>query len=232
MSGAGALPPPFAGRRLVVFDLDGTLYRQAPLRRRMAAALLVDAARRRDGAAVRILRDYRRRREAMAEAGTAAFDAPLLRDCAAACGTTPEAVRAVVAEWIERRPLDVLAGCAVPGARALVARLRGAGVRVGVWSDYPVREKLAALGIGADDTISATDPELDVMKPDPRGLAILMERAGAAAGETLMVGDREERDGRAARALGVGFLRRHDRARPGEDGAVRDFAPATLAALP
>lgn len=227
----GGLPPAFRGRRLVVFDLDGTLYRQGPLRRRMAAALLADAARRRDGAAVRILRDYRRRREAMAEAGTPAFDAPLVRDCAAACGTTPEAVRAAVAEWIERRPLGVLARCAVPGARGLVAELRRGGVRVAVWSDYPVRDKLAALGIEADDMLSAADPGLDVMKPDPRGLAILMERAGAAPVETLMVGDREERDGRAARALGVDFLRRHDRARPGEPGAVRDFAPATLAAL-
>ena len=228
MTGSGALPPAFRGRRLVVFDLDGTLYRQGPLRRRMAARLALDALRRRDAGTLRILRDYRRRKEALADAGAAPFDGPLVAGCAEACGVGPEAVRAAVGDWIERRPLPLLARCEVPGARALVERLREAGVRVGVWSDYPARDKLAAMGIAVDAVVSAADDDLAVMKPDPRGLLMLMARAGVRPDETLMVGDRDERDGRAARAAGVDFLRRSDRARPGEPGAVRDFAPAAL----
>ena len=220
------LPPAFRGRRLVVFDMDGTLYRQAPLRLRMAAALARDALRRRDLSTLRILRDYRHRREALADAGTAAFDAPLVEGCARACGVAPDRVRAVVGDWIERRPLAALPRCIVPGARELVDGLRRAGVRVAVWSDYPVRDKLAALGLEVDFALSATDPDLERMKPDPLGLERVMARAGVGPGETLMVGDRDDRDGAAARALGVDFLRRADRARAGD--GVRDFTPASL----
>lgn len=228
MTDTSALPAAFRGRRLVVFDLDGTLYRQAPLRRRMAVALALDAVRRRDARTASILRDYRRRREALADAGTTGFDEVLVRDCAAACGATDLEVREAVGEWIERRPLPALRSCAVPGAHDLFDRLRAAGVRIGVWSDYPVAEKLAALGLRADRIASATDPEVDVMKPDPRGLALMMQSEGADAAGTLMVGDRDERDGAAARALGVDFLWRSDRARPGETGRVRDFTPRSL----
>ena len=223
------LPPAFRGRRLAVFDLDGTLYRQAPLRRRMAAQLVLHTLKRRDATVLRILRDYRRRREALAEAGMVAFDGPLVDGCARACRVPTDEVRAVIAEWIERRPLPQLAATAVPGAAELFARLGAAGAQVAVWSDYPVRDKLAALGLKADIMFSATDPELNRLKPDPRGLAMIMERAGASAPETLMVGDRADRDGAAARALGVDFLCRSDRARPGTPGAVRDFTAASLA---
>ena len=61
------------------------------------------------------------------------------------------------------------------------------------------------------------------MKPDPLGLERVMARAGVEPGETLMVGDR---DGAAARALGVDFLRRADWARAGD--GVQDFTPASL----
>lgn len=223
------LPPAFRGRRLVVFDLDGTLYRQAPLRRRMAAELVMHTLKRRDPTVVRILRDYRQRREALAEAGAAGFDGLLIDGCARACGASPEEVRAVVVEWIERRPLVHLAGAAVVGAADVFARLTEAGVQVAVWSDYPVRDKLAALDLRADIVLAATDPELDRLKPDPRGLTMIMERAGVSAPETLMVGDRDERDGAAARALGVDFLRRSDRARSSTPNIVRDFTAASLA---
>ena len=214
----------------MVFDMDGTLYHQAPLRRRMAAQLVLHTLKRRDATVVRILRDYRRRREALAEARAGAFDGPLVDGCAQACGVPADQVRAVIAEWIERRPLLQLAATAVPGAAELFARLGAVGAQVAVWSDYPVRDKLAALGLKADIMLSATDPELDRMKPDPRGLEMIMERAGSCARDTLMIGDRDERDGAAARALGVDFLHRSDRAPSGAPHVVRDFTIGSLAA--
>ena len=213
----------------MVFDMDGTLYHQAPLRRRMAAQLVLHTMKRRDATVVRILRDYRRRREALAEARVGAFDGPLVNGCAQACGVSPEEVRTVVARWMEQLPLAYLARTAVAGAAGLFDQLRRANVRVAVWSDYPVRRKLEVLGLKADIVLAATDPELGRLKPDPYGLAMIMDSAGVDACETLMVGDRHERDGAASRALGVDFLHRSDRTRPGTLKTVRDFTPASLA---
>src|SRR3546814_9318166 len=56
--------------RLVVFDVDGTLYRQRPLRLRMAAALVADGLRRRSLSTIRALGAYRRLREELADNGT------------------------------------------------------------------------------------------------------------------------------------------------------------------
>ena len=72
-----------------------------------------------------------------------------------------------------------------------------------MWSDYPAEEKLAALGLRAEVVVSATDPEVDRLKPDPRGLEVALARLGASAEHCLLVGDRDERDGEAARRAGV-----------------------------
>lgn len=222
--------PPFltlAGRpRLVVFDLDGTLYRQGPVRQRMALALMADLLRSRDARRLRALRDFRARREAMA--GARDFEDRLYSETARACAMPETALRALVADWIETRPLAHLRAARIAGAGALFARLRGAGVRVAVWSDYPVPRKLEALGLAADTTLDAAGA--GALKPDPAGLRLLLRQAGCGPDAALMVGDRLDRDGAAARALGVAFLLRATR---GPEGVPRvaDFTDPRLAPL-
>ena len=112
------------------------------------------------------------------------------------------------------------------GAPELFDRVRGLGAAVAVWSDYPVADKLASLGLSADDHAWAGCPGVNALKPDPAGLLLLMDRSDALPRDTLMVGDRLSRDGAAARAASVDFLLRADRrpARlmPGQYH-VRDF---------
>jgi putative hydrolase of the HAD superfamily len=84
--------------------------------------------------------------------------------------------------------------------------LRRHGKLIGIFSDYPASLKLNALGLKADFIVSAGDAEIGALKPDPRGLAHLMLRAGTGPDSTLMIGDRVERDGHVARRLGVGAL--------------------------
>jgi FMN phosphatase YigB (HAD superfamily) len=196
----------WSGVRLVAFDVDGTLYRQPPLRARMAAALAWHALTRRDLKTPRVLSAYRRLREQMGEAGVEDFEPRLLDATAAKTGASPQAVAAVVAHWIDRKPLRHLAACAYPGLPVLFAAIRASGRKVGVLSDYPARAKLAALGLDADYVVAAGDPGVGVLKPHPRGLQVLMAQAGAGAHETVLVGDRASRDGEAARAAGARAL--------------------------
>jgi putative hydrolase of the HAD superfamily len=204
-------PSDWDGLRLVVFDVDGTLYRQRPLRLRMARDLLLHALLRRDLATLSVLRTYRHKREEMGDAQVEGFDARLVDETATATGRSPEQVRAVVSHWIDRHPLPYLRACRYAGLVELFAGLRRHGKTIGVLSDYPAVAKLAALELAADHVIAADDPGIGMLKPHPRGLETLIHRAGATPATTLLIGDRAERDGLVARAAGTRVLLRASR---------------------
>lgn len=196
------------GIRFVVFDVDGTLYHQEKLRRLMLRALLLNLARTGNTRTLRLLRDYRKEREAIAESETADFEAVLRQRIAAMQGCSAVTVDAVVSEWIDRRPLPYLRRCAVAGVQDAFAKVRQSGRMIGVLSDYPAAAKLASLGLVADYMAGAGDKGVERMKPHPAGLQHLIELAGVPAGSTLMVGDREERDVAVARRSGARWLLR------------------------
>ncbi|API58149.1 hypothetical protein BSL82_01575 [Tardibacter chloracetimidivorans] len=189
--------------RLVVFDVDGTLYRQRPVRLRMAAALVADGLRRRSLSTIRALGAYRRLREELADNGITAFETELVRAVAAVTGLSESGVSALVEEWMNRRPLPLLMKARYPGVERLFDAIRVSGRSIGVLSDYPAIAKLEALGLAADFIVAAADEGVGVMKPSPAGLIHLMERAGAWPRSTILIGDRPERDGQAGRRAGV-----------------------------
>lgn len=197
--------------RLVAFDVDGTLYRQRPLRLRMAADLLGHALRERSLVGLRVLSRYRRIRERLGHEEAAGFEPVLLAETAAAASVPEDLVRAIVAEWIDRRPLAHLARCRYAGLVELFAALRRRGKSIGILSDYPAPAKLEALGLAADHVVSAGDEGVGILKPHPRGLLALIERAGATPGTTVLIGDRTDRDGLAARRAGARVLIRSSR---------------------
>lgn len=184
---------------LIIFDMDGTLYDQSRLRRRMLAMLLAEMARSRSMAVPRLLRAFRRQRERLADA----MEADFVRLQYVVPGHEPDRVRAIVAEWMEERPLPLLRAFRAAGVAELFARLSESHV-LAIHSDYRAERKLAALGLAAQLTVAAED--VGRLKPDPAGLHWLMAQAKAEPARTLMIGDRDERDGEAARRAGVRAL--------------------------
>lgn len=190
----------------VVFDLDGTLYDARPLRRRMARELALHCLRRpRELGLPRRLYWFRRLREELAEEEAHGISRLQYERPAARLGIPTERLQAAVREWILERPLPHLAACRRAGARRLFAQLRATGRRIGVFSDYPIEAKLAALGLACDAAVSAEDPAVDRLKPHPAGLELLLSRVDVRASEALVVGDRDDRDGECARRLGCSY---------------------------
>lgn len=196
----------WASVRFVVFDVDGTLYRQTPLRLRMALALGLNCLVRGGWQALLILRTFRRVRESFAEREITEFDVRLYREVSDSLALDEALVREVVRIWIEERPLAALAACRYRGVSEMFDQIRNSGRKIGILSDYPIADKLRALGLNADYTVSATDRDVGVLKPNPRGLEKIMDLANETPSSTLVIGDRDERDGEIARKVGAAVL--------------------------
>lgn len=193
--------------RLVVFDLDGTLYDQSCIRRRMLWELGLHCLSHPGGLArARVIAEFRRVRERLADERAENIDRLQYERPAASLGIRPEEVAAVVGEWIEERPLRHLLRCRFAAVDELFDQLRGSGKQIAVFSDHPVRNKLAALNLTADLIAAAAEPEINRLKPHPAGLEFLLNRAEVRPAQCLMIGDREDRDGACARSAGIRYL--------------------------
>lgn len=204
LSGSPALPVP----RAVVLDVDGTLYRQRPLRRRMALTLVFSHVLRPFAGwrTIRALQAFRHAHEELRARGDAVEDPgpEQLALAAAASGLPGEEIAAAVSHWMEQAPLAHLAPLRFPGLVEFLRHVRGRGVRIGVFSDYPPEAKLRALGVNGlvDAALWASHPEVRALKPQPAGILAVLERLQVAPPEAVYVGDRPDVDVPAARAAG------------------------------
>ncbi|WP_427913226.1 HAD family hydrolase [Ramlibacter sp. MMS24-I3-19] len=202
---------------LVVFDVDGTLYDQRRLRVAMLGHLLAEALRSRSLDTLRILRTFRKVREALGEEAGADFLAEQYARTAQRHGRTAAEVQALATDWMEVRPLQRLAACRYDHVDRVFAGLLSAGKQVAVFSDYPAAAKLQALGLQAHPIVCATDADVGRLKPDPRGLHSILQSTEVPAARTLMIGDRFDRDAEVARRAGVRALIRSPRPHPEVD---------------
>lgn len=204
-----------AGRRAiraVILDLDGTIYLQRPVRLRMLRRLLSYCAVH-PAAGYRTIRTviaYRRAQELLREPslGPPAYQDVAEAQILAACGMTrvePGAVRNCVARWIEREPLDLLKRYLRPGVREFLIKAKERGLRLAVVSDYPARDKLQSMGLAEyfDVVVTASDADVQRLKPHPKGIQAALARLGVEPEEAVYFGDREEVDSAAAGRAGV-----------------------------
>jgi HAD superfamily hydrolase (TIGR01549 family) len=208
--GPGLVNPLDPARRIraVLFDLDGTLYRQRPVRMLMAMELLTlplqgpfTAPRR-----WRALRAYRVTHEDLrARSGGRQIAAAQTAVAAARAGLSRETLDLLVREWMQERPLKYLRRYRAAGLDALLALLEAHQVQAGVLSDYPPELKLRALGLENRfaPVLCSTDPNIDALKPHPRGFLRACASWHLSPGEVLMVGDRPDVDAAGADAAGM-----------------------------
>jgi FMN phosphatase YigB (HAD superfamily) len=215
-SGAVDVKPRSNSIRGVIFDIDGTLYRQRPVRRRMALRLAARFWRApwTGLTTVRVLAAYREAQEVLRSRGSVDNVARAQIELAAArTGVPADRVGALVDEWMDTRPLDLVTSSARTGLVATLDALRDRGLRLAVVSDYPAKAKLDALGISDrfDALISADDPRVQAFKPSPKGLTVALGDLGMHSSEAIYVGDRIDVDAPAATAAGMTWVLIGDR---------------------
>ncbi len=194
--------------RAWLVDLDGTLYAPLPVKLAMGVELLLFGRH-----ALPVVRAFRRRhedlRERRVEAESSAFELQLAL-AAEDLGLDPERVRPLVLEWMVERPGPWLRRFR---RRALIAELRrfvAGGGRAALVSDYPALRKLEALGLRDlfEVVVANGDPGGPTrLKPAPDGFLAAASALGVAPEECLVIGDRTDADGAAARAAGMRFRR-------------------------
>jgi FMN phosphatase YigB (HAD superfamily) len=96
-----------------------------------------------------------------------------------------------------------------PQLLSLLSHLKNRGIKLAVLSDYhAVEERLRTLRIPVDFFDLVTSCEYSgALKPSPRPFTEIARQWQIAATEVLVVGDRSDTDGIAARNAGMQFLR-------------------------
>jgi HAD superfamily hydrolase (TIGR01549 family) len=192
--------------RAWLVDLDGTLYDPRPLKVLMAVELLLLGTTK-----VRAIRAFRAEHERLREEEVETESGPFrlqLERAAARLGRSPEDLEGVVREWMVRRPGRWLPRLRNRSLLAEIAAHREAGGRAALVSDYPALEKLRALGAEAlfEVVVASGEPGGPRrLKPCPDGYLAAAERLGVAPADCLVIGDRDDADGEAARRAGMAF---------------------------
>jgi FMN phosphatase YigB (HAD superfamily) len=196
----------------ILFDVDGTLYHKGRLRLRMVLELLeYIVLHPKDGTQrMQLLKIFRSNRENLRTSQKT--EEPLgqlqYEKIAIEMKLPTAFVQEVVREWILKRPLKYLRSCLRPGTESFLKACKDHGILVGALSDYPVEDKIEALGLMQwfDLFLCSTDANINSFKPSPKGVWVACEKWGLSPKEILYIGDRPDVDVSTARAAGCQFV--------------------------
>jgi HAD superfamily hydrolase (TIGR01549 family) len=187
-------------------DLDGTLYRARPLKLVMGLELGLLG-----GKSLAIVRRFRQEQERLRRELSTPVDSPFaLQVARTAEGLDLEAaaVERAVTEWMITRPAKWLRSLRRQRLFDQISTFRATGGRTAIVSDYPAKVKLRALGADHlfDAVVASGEPGgPGRLKPYPDGMLLAADQLGVAPSECLVLGDRDDADGAAARAAGMNF---------------------------
>lgn len=192
--------------KVVIFDLDGTLYNQSALRKRMFFSLIkYYTLRFWRIKELLVLYHFRAEREKRTGYNGPDLERQQYDWCAEKLNIPAAKIRKIVDYWIFSYPNQYLSLSIYPGVKELFETLNKLGVKTAIYSDYKAKDKIAAMGLHADLIVSSTDSEIDRFKPDPAGVNYIIKAFNVSPEECLFVGDREELDGRCAANAGVPY---------------------------
>lgn len=193
-------------KKAVIFDMDGTLYHQPPVRMKMAVRLagyyLFRPQRIRELAGIRHFREIREE-----ESFRTTDQATQIQEAARRAGLRDEdALQEAVRRWMFREPLREIAAHPRQEILSFLKQMRDEGRRIIIYSDYAAEEKLGALQLAPDAVYYPGVFGLEELKPSRKCMMTILKREGLRPDQAVMVGDRAEKDGESAMLVGMQFI--------------------------
>lgn len=192
--------------RAWLVDLDGTLYTPAPVKLLLAAELAFGG-----WGAAGVLRRFRAEHEHLRTLALEGDPFALqLSRTAEALGRPVADVEGHVRHWMIERPGRWLAAFRRQALLDEIEAFRRSGGRTALVSDYPAKRKLESLGAAGlfDAVIASGEPGGPTrLKPHPDGYLRAAAAVEVEPSACLVIGDRDDADGAAARAAGMAFRR-------------------------
>lgn len=177
---------PISDYKALILDMDGTLYRQLPVRIGMAKELFFHYLFRLNRIS-ELIAIYKYRKS---------YERGQLQ--------TPNDN---IVYWMEKRPKKYIRFYRNKKLIALTEEMQKQGVKIVVYSDYPLEEKLDALSpFKPNYYFSANDADIQCLKPDPQGLLHIINVLDIPKKDILFIGDRYEKDGLCAQEAGIDYL--------------------------
>ncbi|HLV68826.1 MAG TPA: HAD-IA family hydrolase [Polyangiaceae bacterium] len=188
-----------------LLDLDGTLYWAPGVKLAMACELLLFGMR-----VLPRLRRFRHEHERLREDGGHGDDpfALQLARTASALALDVADLERDVRTWMIERPRRYVGWFRRSGLLRAIERFRRHGGRTAVVSDYPALAKLEALRARELFEVVIANGEPfgpRRLKPDPDGYLKAAQALGVPPRSCLVIGDRDDADGAAARSAGMSF---------------------------
>ncbi len=182
--------------KLVIFDVDGTLYNQKKLRIFMIFKIIIFILfNPRKINEIRIIKEFREQRELRSFEQVPNINSAQYEWVAEEHNLDPLIVKQIVEEWILNKPLKYLKKCRKKGVRTLFNKLKENKIKIAIFSEYPSKSKLEILGLKADLIISSTDSFINKFKPDPKGINYIINKFKINKLENcLFIGDRIDKD--------------------------------------
>ena len=197
------------GLKLIVFDMDGTLYNQKLLRLFMLLELFFHyLIRPHKSHEINILKHFRNEREKksfMANENTQIAHNQYIW-CQDKVKCPIWEIKDVVRKWIYKKPLKYLPLCMYKSVKPLLSVLKTKNIKSAIFSDYRAEEKVHSLGLSIDYVFSSEQEEIGTLKPSPKGLDYISNKLGIDKNHMLYIGDREDKDGACAYHAGVAYL--------------------------
>ncbi|WP_160292140.1 HAD family hydrolase [Pedobacter lusitanus] len=197
----------WANLKVLILDVDGTLYNQAGLRTKMLFALLkyylVRPLQIKD---LLILYVFRSEREKRAGYCGNNLEHEQYQWCASKTGDSTDRIKQVISKWMFKFPNPYLYEYRYKEIYPFLHELKARKIKVAVYSDYPAADKLKALNIEPDLVIASTDRQINCLKPKATALFHIMQVFGVRSEQCLYIGDRKELDGVCAAQAKIHYL--------------------------
>jgi putative hydrolase of the HAD superfamily len=186
----------YSKTKVVIFDVDGTLYNQQKLRlymlKHISFFLLKHPLKLKE---IRIIIEFRKQREIRSGEKVKNIETAQYLWAAEKCRVNPDMVKKLVNKWIYEIPLQYLKKSGKTGLKRLFKKIKNNGIKIAIYSDYPAKKKIQVLGLSADLIISSIDKNIDCFKPDPKAVFYILKKLGINKPEDcLFVGDRYDKD--------------------------------------